>query len=121
MDWLVVMAVSSSHTKGASRLFQYVAAATTASRMKTNRRDILHYYLTRARAIVYSLAKRTMSETPAADSMDDVIAQYKRDIDVTLLDGNLRLTIDERLVALQRMLQFAEELRRAGSEAQRRP
>jgi hypothetical protein len=52
--------------------------------------------------------------------MDDVIERYKRDIDVTLIDGNLRLTIDERLAALQRMLEFAEELHRAGQRAQRR-
>src|SRR5882757_6428285 len=48
MDWFVVIAVSSSHTKGASRAFQYVATATTARRMTTSRRDILHYYLTHA-------------------------------------------------------------------------
>ena len=53
--------------------------------------------------------------------MDDAIERYKRDIDVTLIDGNLRLTVDERLAALQRMLEFAEELQRAGQHAQRRP
>ena len=53
--------------------------------------------------------------------MEEVIERYKRDVDVTLIDGNLRLTIDERLGALQRMLAFAEELQRAGRKLQPRP
>ena len=55
------------------------------------------------------------------NSMNDVIERYKRDIDVTLVEGSLRLTVDERLAALQRMLAFAEELRRAGEHALREP
>jgi hypothetical protein len=53
--------------------------------------------------------------TPAgASSLDAVIDRYKQDIDVTLIEANLRLTVEERLAELQRLVAFAEELRRAG-------
>lgn len=45
-------------------------------------------------------------------SLDAIIERYKRDIDVTLVDRNLRLTVDERIAQLQRLLEFAEALRR---------
>lgn len=51
---------------------------------------------------------------------DPVIEAYKRDIDQTLVRGSLELSVQarfERLIALQ---ELAVELRRAGSEAQRR-
>lgn len=48
---------------------------------------------------------------PALD--DPVIAAYKRDIDRTLLRENLKLTVEERFEALQRLQAFADELRRA--------
>ena len=47
-------------------------------------------------------------------SLDDVIDAYKQGIDVTLIDANLRRSVDDRLRELQRLLEFAEELRRAG-------
>jgi len=50
------------------------------------------------------------------NSLDDVIDAYKPGIDVTLIDENLRRSIEERLRYLQRLLEFAEELRRAGRE-----
>ena len=45
-------------------------------------------------------------------SLDDVIDLYKRDLDVGLLEANVRLTVDERIRELQRLLEFAETLRR---------
>ncbi len=51
--------------------------------------------------------------TTTRTSLDDVIDVYKRDIDVTLIEGNLRLTVEQRIAQLQRLLEFAEELRRA--------
>jgi hypothetical protein len=51
---------------------------------------------------------------------DPIIEAYKKDIDVTLIRENLKLTPEERarkLVALQRA---AEEYRRAGREARAR-
>ncbi|MGH9458556.1 MAG: hypothetical protein ACRD2J_13065 [Thermoanaerobaculia bacterium] len=47
-------------------------------------------------------------------SLEAVVAAYKRDIDVTLLRENLRRTPTDRLLALQELQRFAEELRRAG-------
>ena len=45
---------------------------------------------------------------------DPVIEAYKKDVDVTLLDENLKLTHEQRIVQLQRMLEAAEELWAAG-------
>ena len=50
----------------------------------------------------------------ARNSLDDVIDAYKRGIDVTLIDANLRRSVDDRLRELQRLFEFAEELQRAG-------
>lgn len=43
-----------------------------------------------------------------------MIDAYKRGIDVTLIDANLRRSADDRLRELQRLLEFADELQRAG-------
>ncbi|CDM66596.1 hypothetical protein [Pyrinomonas methylaliphatogenes] len=51
---------------------------------------------------------------------DPVIETYKRQIDRTLIRENLRLSVEERFLKLMEMQRFAEELRRAGREAQRR-
>ena len=58
----------------------------------------------------------TVPPTSSRSSLDDVIDAYKSGIDVTLIDENLRRSVDERLRYLQRLLEFAEELRRAGRE-----
>lgn len=52
--------------------------------------------------------------------MDDVIAVYKRDVDVTLLDEALKLTVEERIRRLEDLARFAEEMR-AGMERTRGP
>jgi hypothetical protein len=62
-----------------------------------------------------------MSESPSKRWVDPVVEAYKRDVDRTLLRDALRLTAEERLVELQRLVEFAEELRRAGREAKRPP
>ena len=49
---------------------------------------------------------------------DPVVEAYKRDVDRTLIRENLRLTVEERFDALMRLQQFAEELRRAGRDAE---
>ena len=46
-----------------------------------------------------------------------VIDAYKKDIDVTLIRENLRLTVDQRFQQLMKLQEFAEELRRAGRKA----
>ncbi len=45
---------------------------------------------------------------------DPVIEAYKRDVDRTLLRENLRRSVEERIKALMRAQQLAEEVRRAG-------
>ncbi|MBD0326516.1 MAG: hypothetical protein ICV68_08790 [Pyrinomonadaceae bacterium] len=52
---------------------------------------------------------------------DPVIEAYKRDIDRTLIRESLRLTVEQRFDALMRLQQFAEELRRAGRDAEQQP
>lgn len=48
---------------------------------------------------------------------DPVIETYKRDVDRTLLDENLRRSVDERVRNLMALQRLAEEARRAGREA----
>ena len=48
------------------------------------------------------------------DSMQAVIEVYKKDVDRSLIRHNLKLSIEERLINLQKFNQFAEELRNAG-------
>jgi len=55
----------------------------------------------------------TRTHTPA----DPVIELYMRDVDRTLLRRNLALTPQERLLQLEELVRFAEELRRAGGAA----
>jgi len=44
---------------------------------------------------------------------DPVIEAYKKDIDVTLIRENLRLTVDQRFQQLMKLQRFAEELQKA--------
>jgi len=55
----------------------------------------------------------------AREDLDPVIEVYKKDIDVSLIRENLRLTVDERFQQLMRLQQFAEDLRRAGRKARK--
>lgn len=50
---------------------------------------------------------------------DPVIEAYKRDVDVTLLKKNLRLTPEKRILAAMELQRLVEEVRRAGREARR--
>lgn len=56
-------------------------------------------------------------QTEPAKGIDPLIEAYKKDIDVTLIRENLRLTVDERFQQLMRLQEFAEELQRAGRKA----
>jgi hypothetical protein len=51
--------------------------------------------------------------------IDPVIEVYKRDIDRTLIEKNLRLSVDERFLQLMELQRLAEELRRAGKAARK--
>jgi hypothetical protein len=46
-------------------------------------------------------------------SIDEIIALYKRDIDMTLIDASLRRTVEERIRALEEFERFREELHTA--------
>ena len=62
-----------------------------------------------------------MAGTTARTSFDEIVALYKRDLDVTLIEANLRLTVGERIARLQQLLQFADELRHAPRVEATRP
>lgn len=48
------------------------------------------------------------------DEVDRLVEELKKDVDRTLIRENFKLTVEERLVQLMRLQEFAEELRRAG-------
>jgi hypothetical protein len=48
---------------------------------------------------------------------DPVIEFYKKDVDMTLLRENLKLTVTQRFEKLVALLRFAEEMQRAGRKA----
>jgi hypothetical protein len=56
---------------------------------------------------------------PKDEWKDPVIEAYKRDVDVSLLRKNLRLTPEQRILAAMELQKLAEEVRRAGREARR--
>lgn len=56
----------------------------------------------------------------AALEADPVIEAYKKDVDVTLLRKNLKLTVEQRLRQLMELQRFADELKRAGRERRAR-
>jgi len=58
-----------------------------------------------------------MEPAKEKSGLDSVIEAYKKDVDVTLIRENLRLTVDQRFQQLMKLQQFAEELRRAGRKA----
>jgi len=47
---------------------------------------------------------------------DPVIEAYKKDVDITLIRENLKLSVEDRLRKLMKMQSFIEELRRATRE-----
>jgi hypothetical protein len=49
--------------------------------------------------------------------LDPVIEAYKKDIDLTLIRHNPRLTVDQRFQQLMEMQRFAEELQNAKRKA----
>lgn len=46
--------------------------------------------------------------------VDRLVEELKKDVDRSLIRENLKLTVEERLIQLTRLQEFAEELRRAG-------
>jgi hypothetical protein len=62
-------------------------------------------------------AMKDVDKIEAGTDLDPVIEAYKKDVDVTLIRENLRLTVDQRFQQLMKLQQFAEDLRRAGRKA----
>jgi hypothetical protein len=50
-------------------------------------------------------------------SIDEIIEEYKKNVDVTLIRENLKLTVQQRFESLMNLQTFADELRRAGKRA----
>ena len=46
-------------------------------------------------------------------SIDDIIDVYKRDVDVSLIEANLKRSVEERLEMLMQFQAFIEGLRQA--------
>jgi hypothetical protein len=59
-----------------------------------------------------------MSKDQVIAAADPVVARYMQDVDRTLLRRNLALSPEQRLLQLQELARFAEELGRAGRDAQ---
>ena len=51
------------------------------------------------------------------NSIDEIIELYKRDVDVTLIDAMLKLSVEERIRRLEEFECFREELRAATERA----
>ena len=47
------------------------------------------------------------------NSIDEIIEIYKRDVDITMIDENLKRTVAERMQTLEAMAEFVEECRRS--------
>lgn len=60
---------------------------------------------------------KDVDKVEAGKDLDPVIEAYKKDLDVSLIRENLRLTVDQRFQQLMKLQQFAEDLRRAGRKA----
>ena len=58
-----------------------------------------------------------MAESTAvrlSDAVDPVIEAYKKDVDRTLIRENRSKSHEERVIALEQMLELVDEVRRAG-------
>ncbi len=69
--------------------------------------------------MVYLDEDSAMKRPKISIEPDPVIEAYKKGIDRTLVRQNLRLTVEQRIEELMKLQQFAEEVRRAGREAER--
>jgi hypothetical protein len=56
----------------------------------------------------------------ADEDKDPVIEAYARHLDLSLIRKNLKLSVEERILAAQELLRLTEELRRAGEAAQKK-
>lgn len=62
------------------------------------------------------LMREPNENSASANYKDPIIEALKKEIDVTLIRENLRLTVDQRFQQLMKLQEVAEELRRAGTD-----
>lgn len=56
-------------------------------------------------------------KTSVGPDFDPVVEAYKKDVDLTLLRKNLKLSVEQRFLQAMELARFADELRRAGKHA----
>ena len=56
-----------------------------------------------------------MATNPHIDP-DPVVEAYKQDVDLTLIEENLKLAVEQRFLKLMALQELADELRRAGKK-----
>lgn len=57
---------------------------------------------------------------PVSLAPDPVVEAYKKGVDVTLLDENLRLTVPERVAKLAAFVDFLDRVREGGERTRER-
>ena len=57
------------------------------------------------------------NDLPPPDYRDPVVEAYRKDVDVTLLRENLKLTVEERFQKFESVARYARELREAGERS----
>ena len=67
--------------------------------------------------ITMRIKQMKLADRTIQTSMDAVIEEYKKHVDLSLIRENLRLTVQQRFENLMNLQAFAEELRRAGKRA----
>lgn len=60
------------------------------------------------------------SDGSTRSERDPVIDAYRAGVDVSLLDENLKLTVEERFLQLMELQRFADELAAAGRRSRSR-
>lgn len=55
---------------------------------------------------------------PERSSIDDIIDLYKKDVDFTLIESNLRLTVEERARKFLDFMNFVGEIRGTAARSQ---
>ena len=61
-----------------------------------------------------------MSKHRRRPALGPVVETLRKDVDRTLLRENLKLSVTERFRQLQKLQEFAEQLKKAGREARSR-
>lgn len=83
--------------------------------MSPNSRSAAAFHLPIRRGCSVRIA--SVAETFSLDitnSSDPVVEAYKKDVDRTLIRENLKKSYEERILALEEMLELVYEVRRAG-------